>query len=76
MQREEAALREIEDQKMKEDKRRRQLETKMLLDYSLKLKLKKRAKEVQEELAFDMKLLEQMLTENTNEAKDALEEKV
>ena len=62
--------------KLKEDKRRRQLETKMMLDYSLKLKLKKRAKEVQEELAFDMKLLEQMLTENTNELKEALEHKV
>ncbi len=61
---------------MKEDKRRRQLETKMKLDYSLKLKLKKRAKEVQEELAFDMKLLEQMLTENTNDAKETLQKKV
>ena len=69
-------MREIEEMKLKEDKRRRQLETKMMLDYSLKLKLKKRAKEVQEELAFDMKLLEQMLTENTNEAKEALEHKV
>ena len=48
----------------------------MMLDYSLKLKLKKRAKEVQEELAFDMKLLEQMLTENTNEAKETLQHKV
>lgn len=75
-QREEAALREIEDLKLKEDKRRRQLETKMLLDYSLKLKLKRRAKEVQEELAFDLKLLEQMLLENTNEAKEALQHKV
>ena len=75
-QREEAALREIEELKLQEDKRRRQLETKMLLDYSLKLKLKRRAKEVQEELAFDLKLLEQMLLENTNEAKEALQHKV
>lgn len=50
--------------------------TKKSLDYSLKLKMKHRAKEVQEELAFDMKLLEQMLTENTNETKENLQRKV
>lgn len=50
--------------------------TKKSLDYSLKLKMKHRAKEVQEELAFDMKLLEQMLTECSNDAKDNLERKV
>lgn len=40
------------------------------------MKLKTRAREVQEELAFDMKLLEQMLTETSNEAKENLEQKV
>lgn len=48
----------------------------MILDYSLKLKMKNRAKEVQEELAFDMKLLEQMLAQNTNEKQENLERKV
>ena len=67
-QHEEAALRALEEQRMKEEKRRRQEETKADLDYSLKLKMKKRAKEVQQELALDMKLLEQMLTATTNEA--------
>lgn len=38
--------------------------------------MKKRAKEVQEELAFDMKLLEQMLKEHTNESQENLKQKV
>ena len=61
---------------MREDKRRRQEETKAGLDYSLKLKMKKKAKEVQQELALDMKLLEQMLTSTTNEAMESLQKKV
>lgn len=48
----------------------------MVLDHSLKIKMKNRAKEVQEELAFDMKLLEQMLTKSSNETKENLERKV
>jgi hypothetical protein len=66
----------VEEIKLKEDKRRRQRDTKSVLDHSLKLKMKKRAREVQEELAFDMKLLEQMLVEHTNEAQENLERKV
>lgn len=66
----------MEEIKLKEDKKRRQRETKTVLDYSLKLKMKQRAREVQEELAFDMKLLEQMLTEHTNESQENLQRKV
>ena len=61
---------------MKEEKRRRQEETMANLDYSLKLKMKKKAKDVQQELALDMKLLEQMLTATTNEAMQSLQRKV
>ena len=61
---------------MVEEKRRRQEETKAELDYSLKLKMKKKAKDVQQELALDMKLLEQMLTATTNEAMQSLQKKV
>ena len=61
---------------MMEEKRRRQEETKAELDYSLKLKMKKKAKDVQQELALDMKLLEQMLTATTNEAMQSLQKKV
>ena len=76
VQREEAALRAMEEQRMKEEKRRRQEETMADLDYSLKLKMKRKAKNVQQELALDMKLLEQMLTATTNEAMQSLQRKV
>lgn len=66
----------MEEIKLKEDKRRRQRETRSALDFSLKIKMKHRAKEVQEELAFDMKLLEQMLVEHTNESQENLQQKV
>ena len=61
---------------MKEEKRRRQRDTKSDLDHSLRVRMKRRARETQEELAFDMKLLEQMLIEHTNEAQENLERKV
>ena len=69
-------MREMEEQRMKEEKRRRQEETMADLDYSLKLKMKKKAKNIQQELALDMKLLEQMLTATTNEAMQSLQKKV
>ena len=76
LQREQAALRAIEEQRMKQEKQRQQEETKVNLDYSLKLKMKLRAKAVQEELALDMKILEQMLSESSNEAMQHLQRKV
>jgi len=72
-QREQAALCALEEQHMKQEKQRRQKETKANLDYFLKLKVKKK---VQEELAMDMKILEQMLSENSNEAMQQLQRKV
>jgi hypothetical protein len=73
--REENALRAMEERREKEEKRRRQSETKCDLDYSLKLKMKKKTREIQEELALDMKLLEQMLQETSNEAMLHLQKK-
>ncbi|XP_064390856.1 cilia- and flagella-associated protein 53-like [Halichondria panicea] len=73
--REDAAIRAMEEQQMKEEKRRTQARRKMDIDYSLKLKLKKQAKEAQEELAMDMRLLEQVLTESSNEAMHHLNKK-
>jgi hypothetical protein len=72
---EQTTLRALEEQREKEEKQRKQQETKSVLDYSLKLKMKKKTKEVQEELALDMKLLEQMLQETSNEAMLQLQKK-
>lgn len=61
---------------MQEEKKRKQDETKAMLDYAVKLKMKRKARDVQEELAMDMKILEQMLAQTNNEAKEELEKKV
>ena len=76
MQKEQNALRAMEEERQRQEKRQRQDDTRACLNYSLKLKMKKRVKEVQEELALDMKILEQMLIETTNEAMENLQRKV
>lgn len=47
-----------------------------MLDHSLQLKLKKKAREEQEQLAFDMKILQQLLEESHNEAMEQAQRKV
>lgn len=69
-------LRQLEEQRNREEKLRMQQETRDMLDLSLKLKMKKRAKAEQEQLAFDLKILEQLLEESRNEAMEQLQRKV
>lgn len=76
MQREQSALRAMEDERKRQDKRQKQEESKAALDHSLKVLMKKRAKEVQEELALDMKILEQLLAATTNECMENRQHKV
>lgn len=47
-----------------------------MLDKTLKMKLRKRAKEEQEQLAFDLKMLEELLEATHNEAKEEQQKKV
>lgn len=76
LQREQNALRAAEEQRKLEEKYRKQRETRERLDFSLQLKMKKKAKEEQEELAFDLKMLEQLLEESRNEAMEQMQRKV
>jgi len=69
-------LRHLEEQKARAEKLRMQQETRDILDMSLKLKMKKKAKLEQEQLAFDLKILEQLLEESRNEAMEMLQRKV
>lgn len=69
-------LRQMEEAKAREDKLRQQQETRDQLDLSLKLKMKKKAKAEQEQLAFDLKILEQLLEESRNEAMEQMQRKV
>jgi len=47
-----------------------------MYDKSLQLKHEKQAREMQEELAFDLKILEQLLEESKNEAMEQAQRKV
>lgn len=76
LQKEETRLRKIEELQALEEKRRRQEGTRRLLDKSLLLKRQKEAREMQEQLAFDMKILEQLLEETRNEAMEMAQRKV
>lgn len=76
LQKEQAALRKMEEAAALEEKRRRQQETRDMLDLSLRMKMRKRAKEEQEQLAFDLKMLEQLLEESKNETREILQRKV
>lgn len=68
-------MRALEEERRLADKRRKQREMRNTLDYSLKLKLKRQAKEIQEELALDMKILEDLLQATKNEAQETLARK-
>ena len=70
LQRKQAELRKIEEEMQAKEKHRRQQEVRNMYDESVELKNQKRAREEQEELAFDMKILEQVLKESMNEAKE------
>ncbi|ESO89587.1 hypothetical protein LOTGIDRAFT_204314 [Lottia gigantea] len=72
---EQALLRKLEDRRAFEDKLRRQRETRDMLDKCLKIKMKKKAKEEQEQMAFDLKMLEELLEESRNEAMEQMQRK-
>lgn len=76
LQKEQADLRKLEELRAAENKRRQQQATRDLYDKSLRFKLEKQAREEQEQLAFDMQMLEQLLQETQNEAREQAQRKV
>ena len=75
-QEQQRALRQMEEMQALEEKRQRQQEMRNVLNLTLRMKMKKEAKEEQEQLAFDMKMLEQLLEESRNEAMEQEQRKV
>ena len=57
-------------------KRAKQLAEREYHTRQVKLKARRKAKELQQELAIDMKILEQLITETKNEAADNIKRKV
>lgn len=76
LMREQIALRKLEEQAAAEEKHRRQQETRDMLDLTLKMKMRKKARDEQEQLAFDLKMLEQLLEESRNEAMEQMQRKI
>ncbi|XP_065186584.1 cilia- and flagella-associated protein 53-like [Sycon ciliatum] len=72
---EQIALRKMEEEHRRRDKLRLQKERARDLTRGIKQKMKLQAKEVQEELALDIKLLQQILMETSNEAEEAVRTK-
>ena len=69
-------MRALEQERGKEDKRVSQDRRRAELDLSLRMKMKRKAREMQEELAMDMKLLQEVLQKTTNEDLERNQRKV
>ncbi|KAL9988161.1 hypothetical protein ACROYT_G002569 [Oculina patagonica] len=72
---EEARLRQEEEKWLQEEKLRKQKAARRSRDVSIRLKKEKEAKEKQEELALDMKILEKLLDDTRNEVKEETQRK-
>ena len=66
----------MEDIAAASERREKRKEIRNTLDQSVKMKSHKKAKEEQEQIAFDLKIMEQLLLESCNEAKENLQRKV
>ena len=66
----------MEEQRALAEKRVLQQQMRHGLDMNVKLKAKRMAKEVQEELALDMQILEKLLEDSRNEAMEIAQRKV
>ena len=75
-QTEERNLRALEEQRALHEKSQQQQQTRDDLAKNIRLKMKRRAKEMQEELALDMQILEKLLTDTRNEALEIAQRKV
>lgn len=72
---EEAKLRAEEEKWLQEEKLRKQKAAKRSREVSIRLKKEKEAKEKQEELALEMKILEKLLDDTRNEVKEETQRK-
>jgi len=73
---EEAALRAHEEELLKKEKKGKQRNARRARDISLQLKARKEAREKQEEIAIDMKILDKILLDSQNEATEDTNRKI
>jgi len=72
---EEAALRAYEEEQLKKEKKAKQRAARRARDVSIKLKDRKEAKEKQEQIAMDMKILDKVLQDTENQAVEDINRK-
>jgi len=73
---EEASLRAYEEEQLKAEKKEKQRNARRARDISIKLKNRKEAREKQEEVAIDMKILDKILRDTENEATEDTNRKI
>ncbi|MEE6508743.1 hypothetical protein FKM82_022807 [Ascaphus truei] len=73
---EQRQLMKMEDERALREKRQKQLETKSMLDNSIRLKMKRLARDQQEELALDMKIMEQLLQDSHDDTEEKRQRKL
>ncbi|XP_066568300.1 cilia- and flagella-associated protein 53 [Amia ocellicauda] len=74
--REQREMLKLEEERERQHKLQSQQQTRRLLDHSLRLKMKRLTREQQEELALDMKIMEQLLSEEQDESQDRQHKKL
>lgn len=67
LQKEQMALQKVEEQQALEEKRKKQQQKKEELDKTLQYRLKRKAKMEQEEIAFDIKIMENLMKDSHSE---------
>ncbi|XP_029435984.1 cilia- and flagella-associated protein 53 [Rhinatrema bivittatum] len=73
---EERRLLKMEEERAQMEKLQKQRQTKGMLDNSVRLKMKRLAREQQEELALDMKILDQLLQDTSDDTQEKLQRKL
>ncbi|XP_071845360.1 cilia- and flagella-associated protein 53-like [Apostichopus japonicus] len=75
LRKEESELRKLEEQRALQEKKAQQQAMRDGLDKSLKIRARLKAREIQEELALDMQILEKLLEDSRNEAMEITQRK-
>jgi len=73
---EEASLRASEEEQLLREKKQKQRNARRELDISMKLKQRKQARDLQEELAMDMKILDKILSDTEHETTEERNRKI
>ncbi|XP_061409850.1 cilia- and flagella-associated protein 53-like [Lethenteron reissneri] len=76
LMREQRELCKVEEERAQQDKQRQRQQTRAMLDSSVRFKLQRLARERQEEMDLDMRLLEQMVQTSSNESQDQQQRKM